>query len=310
MSTGTFTGDANAVRQADLDTLPPPPDRRIRLAARVLLWALIGTAVVRGLLPVRSAPAQPRTDTPGVAPVASSSGGSIQDQAATATATAFLREYLTVDDRRSERPGRLGRYLARGVRLGEDVLPEEGMSQTVDLAAPAGVRRAGRLIEVSVLAHLIRTRDGTSEDGGTVAFAVPMIGGPHGVAVAGIPRPVTLPVDPGTTSLPVPLPSAVARSVALVAGQAVVAVLNQDPPALARLGGDAVPVVRPFPAGWRPVKILEIRPAGPPDAPTAEVLVRARPPTSGIDYPVPVRVWLHSGARTPTVREIDAGGMS
>lgn len=309
MSTGTFTGDANAVRHTDLDTRPPPPDRRIRLAARVLLWALIGTAVVRGLLPVRSPPAQPRTDTPGVA-VASSPGESIQDQAATATATAFLREYLTVDDRRSERPGRLGRYLARGVRLGDDVLLEQGISQTVDLAATAGVRRAGGLIEVSVLAHLIRTRNGMSEDGGTVAFAVPMIGGPHGVAVAGIPRPVTLPVDPGTTSRPVPLPTAVARSVAAVAGQAVAAVLDQDRPALARLGGGVAPVVRPFPTGWRPVEILEIRPAGPSDAPTAEVLVRARPPTSGIDYPVPVRVWLHSGARTPTVREIDAGGVS
>lgn len=309
MSTGTFTGDANAVRQTDLDTPPPPPDRRIRLAARVLLWALIGTTVVRGLLPVRSPPAQPRTDTTGVA-VASSSGGSIQDQAATATATAFLREYLTLDDRRSERPGRLGRYLARGVRLGDDVLPEQGISQTVDLAAPAGLRRAGGLIEVSVLVHLIRTRDGTSEDGGTVAFAVPMIGGPQGVAVAGIPRPVMLPVDPGTTSRPVPLSTAVARSVTAAAGQAVAAVLNRDRPALVRLGGGVAPVVRPFPTGWRPVEILEIRPAGPPDAPTAEVLVRARPPTSGIDYPVPVRVWLHSGAGSPTVREIDAGGMS
>jgi len=310
MSTGTFPGDANAVRQADLDTPPPPPDRRIRLAARVLLWALIGTAVVRGLLPVRSPPAQPRTDTPGVASAASSSGGSIQDQAATATATAFLREYLTVDDRRSERPGRLGRYLARGVRLADDVLPEQGISQTVDLAAPAGVRRGRGQIEVSVLAHLIRTRNGTSEDGGTVAFAVPMLGGPHGVAVAGIPRPITLPIDPGTTSRPVTLPTGVARSVAAVAGQAVAAVLDQDRPALARLGGGVAPVIRPFPTGWRPVEILEIRAAGPPDAPAAEVLVRARPPTSGIDYPVPVRVWLHSGATTPTVREIDAGGMS
>jgi hypothetical protein len=310
MSTGTFTGDASAVRQPDLDTPPPPPDRRIRLAARVLLWALIGTAVVRGLLPVRSAPARPRTDTPRVASVAWSSGGSIQEQAATATATAFLREYLTVDDRRSERPGRLGRYLARGVHLDDDVLAERGTSQTVDLAEPAGLRRGRGQIEVSVLAHLVRTRNGTSEDGGTVAFAVPMIGGPHGVAVVGVPRPITLPIDPGATSRPVTLPTAVARSVAAVAGQAVAAVLNQDRPALARLGGDVAPVVRPFPTGWRPIEILEIRPAGPPAAPTAEVVVRVRPPTSGIDYPLPVRVWLRSGARTPTVREIDAGGMS
>jgi hypothetical protein len=310
MSTGTFTGHPNAVRQTDLDMPPPPPDRRIRLVARVLLWALIGTAVVRGLLPVRSPPAQPRTDTPAVASVASSSGESIQDQAATATATAFLREYLTVDDRRSDRPGRLGRYLARGVRLGGDVLPEQGISQTVDLAEPAGMRRSRGQIEVSVLAHLTRTRSGTSEDGGTVAFAVPMIGGPHGAAVAGIPRPIMLPIDPGTTSRPVTLPTAVARLVAAVAGQAVAAVLNDDRPALARLGGDGAPVVRPFPTGWRPVEILEIRPAGPPDAPTAQVLVRARPPTSGIDYPVPVRVWLRSGAPTPTVREVDAGGVS
>jgi hypothetical protein len=310
MSTGTFTGDANAGRQPDLDTPPPPPDRRIRLAARVLLWALIGTAVVRGLLPLRPPPAQPRADTPAVASVAPSSGGPIQDQAAMATATAFLREYLTVDDRRSERPGRLGRYLARGVRLGDDVHPEQGISQTVDLAEPAGVRRGRGQIEVSVLVHLIRTRNGTSEDGGTVAFAVPMVGGPHGVAVAGIPRPVMLPIDPGTTSRPVTLPTAVARSVGAVAGQAVAAALKGDRAALTRLGGGVAPAVRAFPTGWRPMEILEIRPAGPPDAPTAEVLVRVRPPTTGIDYSVPVRVWLHSGATTPTVREIDAGGMS
>jgi hypothetical protein len=304
-------GTASAVRHTELDTPPPSPNPGIRMVARVLLWTLIGIAVVRGVLPLPSPPVRSRTFGTGFASVGSPSGGSVQDSAAMATAAAFLREYLTVDHRRSERPGRLGRYLARGVDVGDGVLPERGISQTVDLVAPAGVRRVAGGMEVPVMAHLVRTRDGTAEDAGTVSFAVPMIGGAHGAAVAGIPRPVALPVDPATMSPPVTLPTALARSVAAVAGQAVAAVLNGDRPALARLGGDVAPVVRPLPSGWRPVGIMEIRPEGPPDTPTAEVLVRATPPISGIDYLVPVRVALRpAAAATPTVREVDAGGTS
>jgi hypothetical protein len=310
MSTRTFTAGAKALRQAPLDPTPPAPDRRIRIAARVLLWTLIAIAAVRGVLPSPAAPAQSHAIGAGLASGGSPSGRSVQDEAAMATAATFLREYLTVDDHRSERPGRLGRYLARGVDIRDGVVPERGVSQSADLVAPAGGRRVNGGLEVTVLAHLVQTRAGRAQDGGTVAFIVPMIGGARGVAVAGLPRPAALPIDPATASRPVTLPTALARSVTAIAGQAVAAVLKGDRAALERLGGDVAPVVRPFPSGWRPVGIMEIRPAGPPDAPNAEVLVRARPPTAGIDYLVPVRVSLRPGVTTPTVREVDAGGTS
>jgi len=225
-----------------------------------------------------------------------------------ATAAAFLREYLTVDGRRAEGPGRFKRYLARGVEMDDGVVPQPGISQSTDLVVPAGVQPAQGGMEVTVVAHLLRSRDGPVEDGGTVAFVVPMVTGSSGTAVGGIPRPAALPFDPGLTSRPLTLPTALARATAVAAGQAVAAVLNGDGAALARLGGGAAPLVHPFPDGWRPVGIATIRPAGPPETPTAQVLVRARPPVPGIEYVVPVRVLLRSGAGMPTVREVDAGG--
>src|SRR6266536_1455373 len=135
-----------------------------------------------------------------------------------------------------------------------------------------------------------------------------MISGSSGMAVGGIPRPAALPVDAGLRSRPVALPTAAARATAAAAGQAVAAVLNRDRSALARRGGGRAPVVRPFPDGWRPVGIATILPAGPPESPTAQVLVRARPPVAGIEYLVPVSVSLRPGSNTPTVREVDAGG--
>jgi hypothetical protein len=225
-----------------------------------------------------------------------------------ATAAAFLREYLTVDRRREDRPGRLRRYLAKGVDLQDAVTAEPGISQSTDLVLPAGVRSTRGGVEVTVIAHLLRTAEGPAQDGGTVAFVVPMIPGPHGVAVGGIPRPTPLPVDPAPASRPVALPAAVARETAAAAGRAVAAVLEGDWATLTKLGGGSAPVVRPFPDGWRPVGIATIRPAGPPRAPTAEVLVRARPPVAGIEYLVPVLVFLRSGTGAPAIREVDAGG--
>ncbi len=210
--------------------------------------------------------------------------------------------------RRAERPGRLQRYLARGVEVGDGVIPQPGISQSADLVLPAGAQPTKGGMEVAVVAHLIRTRDGPAQDGGTVAFVVPMISGSSGMAVGGIPRPAALPVDAGLRSRPVALPTAAARATAAAAGQAVAAVLNRDRSALARLGGGRAPVVRPFPDGWRPVGIATILPAGPPESPTAQVLVRARPPVAGIEYLVPVSVSLRPGSNTPTVREVDAGG--
>jgi hypothetical protein len=290
----------------------PPPGRTLRVLARVLLWTLIAVAALRGLLPTSAAPGWPglggvptrsATDAGRSGPQASA-----QSQLSMAVAAAFLREYLTVDGRRAERPGRLKRYLARGVDLVDGVLPEPGTSQSADLVLPAGVRPVKGGMEVTVLAHLVRTRDGQAGDGGTVAFSIPMVAGSAGMAVDGIPRPVVLPVDPSPASGPVALPAALARGAAAAAGQAVAAVLNGDRAALVRLGGGAAPVVRPFPDGWRPVGIAGIRPAGPPATPTVQVLVRARPPVAGIEYLLPVRVSLRPGAGALTVREIDAGG--
>ncbi len=312
-----FTSKARTGRLPEPDPPPPlpSPGRTVRVAARVVLWTLIGIASLRGILPPSAAPGESRSlDTPArssldLDPLRSRPQASVQDQIAIATAAAFLREYLTVDGRRAERPGRLKRYLARGVDADDGVLPERGASQVADLVLPAGSRSVKEGLEVTVFAHLLRTREEPARDGGMVAFVVPMVSGPRGFAVAGIPRPAALPIDPGLTSRNVALPAALARATATAAGQAVAAVLNGDREALVRLGGGAAPVIRPFPDGWRPVGITMIQPLGPPETPTARVLVRARPPLAGIEYLVPVLVSLRPGAGTPTVREVDAGGV-
>jgi hypothetical protein len=308
MSLRSLATGARAVRRADLDPPPPPPDRRIRIAARVMLWTLIGLATVRGVLPVPAVTTRPSGRT-GPAVVGSPEESGL-DRAAMATAAAFLREYLTVDDNRSERPARLARYLARGVPVDDGVLPTPGVLQSPDLVMPAELRRRQNVVEVTLLAHLVRTHAGPTVDGGTVAFAVPMIEGAHGVAVSGMPRPVALPIDPTATARPASLSTGLADSVAGIAGRAVAAMLNGDRAALLHVGGNVAPAVRSFPDGWRPIEIMRMRPSGPPDMPSAEVLVRARPPAAGIDYLVPVRVSLRAGTASPTVREVDAGGGS
>lgn len=311
-----FTSSPYALRPSEAPDPPPPspPGRGLRVAARVLLWTLIGIAALRGLLPV---PAAPGASSPNRAPAQSESAAgesrartSVQDQIAMATAAAFLREYLTVDGRRAERPGRLKRYLARNVDLDGDVVPARGISQSTDSIQPAGVKPLKDGTEVTVFAHLLQTREGTAQDGGTVAFVVPMVSGPRGMAVSGAPRPTALPVDPGLGSRTPALPTALARAAAIAAGQAVAALLDGDRAELTRLGGGAAPLIRPFPSGWRPIGIADIRPAGSPDEPTVQVLVRVRPPVAGVEYLVPVQVSLRFGPGAPTVREVDAGGTS
>lgn len=307
-----LTTSPYALRPSEPDPPPPPPGRAVRLAARVALWTLIGIAALHGILPPPAAPGGSGSvsapDRSSLDPPRSRAPASVTDQTAMATAAAFLREYLTVDGRPAERPGRLKRYLARGVDLGHDVVSEQGISQSTDLVLPAGVQPLRDHTDVTVFAHLLRTRGGPPQDGGTVAFVVPMVSGGGGIAVGGIPRPAALPVDPGLTLQAATLPTARARATAIAAGQAVAALLNGDRAALVRLGGGAVPAIRPFPDGWRPLGITAIRPAGPAEKATAQVLVRARPPIAGIEYLVPVRVSLRPGAGNPTVQEIDAGG--
>ncbi|HZD67765.1 MAG TPA: hypothetical protein VFA45_02235 [Actinomycetes bacterium] len=311
MSAPPFSSSPDALRSAQTHPPPPPPSRGLRIVARVVLWTLLG---ILGLHTVLPAPAAPRAAGSSSAPGESSdpprprSQRYAVDQLAMATAAAFLREYLTVDRRREDRPGRLRRYLARGVDLEDAVTVEPGVSQSTDLVLPAGVRSTRGGVQVTVIAHLLRTAEGPAQDGGTVAFVVPMIPGSRGIAVGGLPRPAALPVDPALASRPVALPAAQARAAAAAAGRAVAAVLDGDWDTLAKLGGGSAPVVRPFPDGWRPVGIATIRPAGPPGAPTAEVLVRARPPVAGVEYLVPVVVSLRSGTGAPAIREVDAGG--
>ncbi len=290
----------------------PPRGRAARIVARVMLWGLITVGALRGLVPL-PAPPGPSTAAvparPGQDGQAPRPGNFGQEQAATATAAAFLREYLTVGGDPAARPARLKRFLARGLDLDGSVSSPAGTSQYPDYVLPAAVRPLEQGVEVTVLAHLLQARSGAAHDGGTVAFVVPMVDGPKGAAVSGMPRPAPLPVDPALTTRLVALPAALAHTAAIAAGQAVVALLNGDSVTLAKLGGGAVPEARPLPDGWRAVGIAGIRPAGPPEAPTVQVLVRARPPTAGIEYLVPVRVSLRPGRDGLLVRQIDGGDM-
>jgi hypothetical protein len=302
------------VLQASEDLDPPPPQtpgRRLRIAARIVLWTLIAIATFHGLVPPVSQSSEsgeasaPRRLDPGARanPVSHD-----HDQAASATAAAFLREYLTLDEERATRPARLKRYLARGVDLNGDVLAPDDVSQLTDSVLPARVERLADDFEVTVIAHLLRTRAGLAEDGGTVAFVVPLLGGPRGFAVSGPPRPTALPVYPSMTRVVEALPTDLGRAAALDAGRAVAALLDEDRATLVRLGGGATPKVRWFPSGWRPVGIADIRPSGPAGTPTVEVDVRARPPAAGVEYLIPVRVSLRPGTGGQTVTEIDASG--
>ena len=201
------------------------------------------------------------------------------------------------------------------------------MAQYADLVAAADSRSVADGIEVTVVAHVLQVRADVYTDGGTLAFVVPLAVRGDEVAVAGRPRPTTVPV---ASQLPLPHPPAAAPSQVRAAHQAVVAFVTGDRAGLIRLGGGRAPSTRPFPSGWRVVSIGRVEMtgpagvgpaplAGPSTAPTAqatgrarrftaEVTVRARPPVGPASYSLPVRVDLEHGPRGITVRHIDGGG--
>jgi hypothetical protein len=297
----------------ELDPPPPrPPGRRLRMAARIALWTLIGIAAIHGLVPPEPPSAPPRAASTPVRP----SGGRdalppplAREQAASAIAAEFLREYLTLGQEPATRPARLKRYLARGVDLGGNVRAAGDVSQLADSVLPERVDPVADGLKVTVVAHLVQTRAGVAEDAGTVAFVVPLLSGPKGFAVSGPPRPAPLPLDPSLTPVVPALPIELARATATPAGRAVAALLDEDRATLVRLGAGMLPKLRPFPSGWRPMRIAGIRPTGPPGTPTVVVDVWARPSVAGLEYLVPVRVSFRPGAGggSQVVTEIDAG---
>jgi Conjugative transposon protein TcpC len=296
---------------------PPPPTRgRIpRLIGRLALWALIALAALRGFGPL---PDRPRADSvattaaPGRTEADHGSAtdpGHASDQAATATATAFLREYLTIDGNHQAWAERLRRYLATGLDLDTSVSVPAGTSQYVDYVQPAGIHStAGGAVQVTVLAHLLESRSGAYRDGGMLAFVVPLTAGGRGLTVSGLPRPAPVPITAGLTVRLPALPAAAARDVGVVARRAVVALLSRNHADLNALGGGTAPEVRELPDGWHATQPITVQTSGPPDEPTAQVLVQARPSTTGTRYVIPVLVSLRSGPDGIFVRRVDAGG--
>jgi hypothetical protein len=287
----------------------------MRLAARVALWSLIAVAAIHGFVPPLLPTDSPRVTTTSTRPSpndprATGAPAQAQEQGASAVAAAFLREYLTIDRERAARPARLKRYLTPGVDLGGDVRVADEVSQLADSVLAERVDRLPDGLNVTVIAHLVQTREGVPEDGGTVAFVVPLLSGPRGFAVSGLPRPAPLPLDPHLSATVPPVPVELARAALVSGGQAVTAMLNADTATLARLGGGRPPSVRPFPPGWRPLRVADIRPTGSLATPTVLVDMWARPPVAGLEYLVPVRVSFKPGSASQIVTEIDAGGAS
>jgi hypothetical protein len=298
---------------------PPPPPRGVgrllRLFARLVLWSLIALGALRGFGPLPDRPADDgtptttapdRADSPGVG---SAVWGLAAGEAAMATASAFLRDYLTIDGDQRAWAQRLERYLAKGLDVGKSVSVPAGTSQYVDYVQPVATRSTGGGAEVTALAHLLESRSGTYRDGGMLAFVVPLARGRRGLAVSALPRPASLPMAGGMTVRQAVLSPETARDVTALARHAVAALLNEDRAGLAALGGDTPPQARSLPDGWRAVGITTIQAAGPPEEPTAQVLVRARPPTGGAEYVIAVLVSLRLGPDGLLVRRVDAGGM-
>lgn len=299
---------------------PPPPPRGgrfLRLVARLVLWSLIALGALRGFGPLpdghvdnqaatTTAPGDPDSPHAGSADPALTG-----DEAAMATATAFLRDYLTIGGDHGAWTERLERYLAKGLDLGASVSVPAGTSQYVDYVQPVAIHATAEDVggvEVTALAHLLESRSGAYQDGGMLAFIVPLTRGSHGLAVSGLPRPASLPIASDLSVRRAVLPPEMARDVAAVARHAVAALLNRDRADLAALGGGTPPAARPLPDGWRAVGITTVQASGPPDEPAAQVLLRARPPASGAEYVIPVVVSLRSQPDGLFVRRVDAGG--
>jgi hypothetical protein len=286
---------------------PAPParsrgSRLLRTLARVALWSLIAAGALRGLLPSPSGPSAVRLPLPAVAADPSA------DRRGEAVAAAFLREYLTVGDDRTGRDRRLGQFTAAGIELGGSVSVPEGVAQYADLVAPAGSRPVAGGTEVTVLAHVLQVRSGAYQDGGTVAFVVPLAVRGGRVAVAGRPRPTASPLASGLAPpRPRAAPAAVSRLAGRMARHAVVALVAADGTTLDRLGGGRRPAIRPLPSGWRATRVGDAEVTGTAGALVAQVAVRVQPPVGSTSYVVPVRVQFAAGPRL-TVRQVDADG--
>ena len=281
---------------------PPPParprgSRVLRVVARVMLWSLIAVGALRGLLP---APERP---------VAAVATDAVVTRRAEAVAAAFMREYLTVGPDQAARLERLGRFTAAGVDLRGSVSRPGGAAQYADLVVAAETRSVDGGVEVVVLAHLLQLRSGAYQDGGTLAFAVPLAVLADGVVVSGRPRPVAPPIAAGR-SLPQAraVPAELSQVARRIAREAVVALVATDLATLTRLGAGRAPSTRPLPAGWRATKVGDAAVRGAAGSLTAEVAVRARPPNGTISYVLPVRVELEVGQGGLVVRQVDAGG--
>jgi hypothetical protein len=295
---------------------PAPPVRRrgaglLRAVARVVLWSLIAVGALRGVMP---SPEHPAPTDPASASAASASAASAyppDGRRAAAVATAFLREYLTVGDDQAARAERLHRFTAAGVDLQRSVSLPAGVAQYADLVVAAGESSVAGGIEVTVLAHVLQVRSDAYQDGGTLAFVVPLTVRREGITVGGRPRPIPLPVASGTSVLrPRAAPADLAPAAGRVARQAVVAFVAGDRATLARLGRGREPPTRPLPTGWRVLDVGAAEVTGPPGALTAQVTVRARPAGGQAGYLVPVQVRLEAGPQGFAVHEIDAGGSS
>jgi hypothetical protein len=266
------------------------------VAARVVLWGLIAAGALRGLLPT----AQPPEPTP---------AGHPADRRIEAVATAFLREYLTVGDDRAARARRLSQFSGAGAKLQGSVSVPAGVAQYVDHVVAAGSGPVAGGIEVTVLAHVLQVRSGAYQDGGTLAFVVPLVVLPRGVAVSGRPRPTVPPIASGMSRpRPSAAPAALSRPAGRVARQAVAAFAVADGTTLARLGGGRSPSTHPLPAGWHAIGVGGADVTAARGALAAQVALRVRPPTGQASYVVPVRVDLEAGPRGLTVRRINAGG--
>ena len=137
---------------------PAPPvrslgSRVLRVVARVVLWSLIASSALRGLLPTSEhAGSPPAADPP--------------DRRGEAVAAAFLREYLTVGDDRAARARRRSRFTVAGTELRGSVSVPAGVAQYVDQVVAAGSRSVAGGIEVTVLAHVLQVRSGAYRTAG------------------------------------------------------------------------------------------------------------------------------------------------
>ncbi len=172
--------------------LSPPRGRHastaLRILARVLLWALLGTLVVRGAIPAH--PARPRPLPPPVRET---------PQQAEAFAVAFATEYLTADGDSADRARRLLPYASSELVSNLDVAASGSRWQRVAFATPAGSSPTGSGYTVVVAARVVPPKPGR-----WVWLAVPVASRNGRLAVDDLPSIVPA---PGRLRIPPPDPS-------------------------------------------------------------------------------------------------------